>query len=195
MMEERLSKLGKKIDDMAEKGKKLKGEMKAEFNRILTDLRYKKYDAERKLKDMHNATGEALGGLKNKAGKVMDDMEQGFKSLVSKFIKEETEAEKREKEYRKHQREKYHDSIILKLEEFDKIHGDIDVKIKGMDENARIGYEKGLVILKEEKKNVRKILGKIKSLDGKEFDNLKIEIDTLTADLQKSYKGLKSINS
>ena len=49
---------------MAEKGKKLKGEMKAEFNRVLTDLRYKKYDAERKLKDMHNATGEALGGLK-----------------------------------------------------------------------------------------------------------------------------------
>ena len=104
----------------------------------------------------------------------MDDMEQGFKNLVSKFIKEETEAEKREKEYRKHQRDKYYDSIILKLEEFDKIHGDIDVKIKEMDENARIGYEKGLVILKEEKKTVRKILEKIKSLDGKEFDNLKI---------------------
>lgn len=75
----------KNVDELKEKARGVKGEAKAELNRQLDELRKKKEETSRKLKEMKSATGKAWEDLKTGIETALEDLEKTFQQMMKRF--------------------------------------------------------------------------------------------------------------
>ncbi|MBP7735401.1 MAG: hypothetical protein KA369_05445 [Spirochaetes bacterium] len=77
----------KKIDELMKQGNEAASVMKEDYAKMAEELKVKKKDAEVKLKELKEVSGEGWIEIKKGAEQAVNDMTQAFEKAMAKFKK------------------------------------------------------------------------------------------------------------
>jgi len=83
--EKKLSELGAKIDSLAVKIEKKKGDIETEYHTQMTDLKTKYDETNMKLKELKGSSKEALKDVTAGLDKAFDALSESFQNAATKF--------------------------------------------------------------------------------------------------------------
>jgi hypothetical protein len=84
-VEGKIKDVEKKMDEMEAKGKKMKGEALAEWNRQMDRLQEQKKAATTKLDELKKSSGQGWEDLKKGMDKAVADLEKSFHQILSRY--------------------------------------------------------------------------------------------------------------
>ncbi len=84
-MEEQLSTLGRKIDEMTGNAKSLAGEAREEYNKNNVMLRVQMGNVQQQLEQLKNTSGSAWEDVKKGVDSAWDEVQESLKRATSRF--------------------------------------------------------------------------------------------------------------
>jgi len=84
-MENKAAEIGKKLDELEQKMKTAKEEVKADMSRQMDELREMQKNVQEKLREMKTASGKALLDAKEGAKSAMDDLQNAYEKARARF--------------------------------------------------------------------------------------------------------------
>jgi len=83
--EQRLKELGRKIDELLEKASTLEASVREQFMKQVGNLKTQRDTLEGKLRELKSESAQAWGDVRGGFEKAFKDLDEGFKSAVSRF--------------------------------------------------------------------------------------------------------------
>ena len=79
----------KRIDDLKKQGNEAASVMKEDYNRVTTDLKSKKQEAEARLAELKSVSGESWNELKRGTEQAVEELSKAVSNALSKFKKKQ----------------------------------------------------------------------------------------------------------